>query len=137
MEFSKPNVSLHEYTVHQQAWAMQIVPIPKVLSYDPLAKTMVMQRIDGMNLSDMFGESASDVPEELLLQVQNIIQELRAHHIQYIDLTGYNFVLEEATQKVWIIDFEHAVFDDEHVPEVVREFCESNVGELKWNPNFQ
>ena len=87
-----------------------------------------MYKINAMNLSDMFGENASDIDEYYFDEIRTIIKTLSDNHIEYPDITGYNFI--EYSNKIWIIDFEHAHIRDTFVDKFIQ-------GRNKWNPRFK
>jgi predicted Ser/Thr protein kinase len=58
---------------------------------------------------------------------------LTINNIMYIDITGYNFILDE-NYKLWVIDFEHATLKTEAVPSFITEFLH---GENAWNEEFR
>ena len=105
--FTKQNVSMNEYTIHTHVQELNVLNVPRILHYDENAHIMVMEKIHGQNLSDFYGEEAADVNPKIFAQVREIIKTLRNHNVTYIDITGYNFMLDN-NEKLWIIDFEHS-----------------------------
>ena len=132
--YVKENVDLHEFNMQTYVYNLSIVSVPEVLYYCKETRTMAMARVDGMNISDMYGEDATMVPDNVFKSISTIIKKLVDHGIEYPDLTGYNFV-EDADGKVWIIDFEHSklksknLIDNNSILRVCR-------GEKKWNEDF-
>ena len=131
--YTKINVKEHEYKMHKHIYDLHIVNTPKIISYDKKTKTMVMEKIDNMNLSDMYGEEDTDIDEYYFDEIRTIIKTLADNHIEYPDITGYNFI--EYDSKIWIIDFEHSKFftksmKDPFVSKFIR-------GVNKWNPEFK
>lgn len=106
--FVKQNVSLHEYTVQQFVWNAGIINVPKPVSYDEKTKILKMQKIPQMSVADWFGEKAVDVPDDVFDKIRGSIRDLLALGVEYVDITGYNFIWFE--KKIWVIDFEHARF---------------------------
>jgi len=127
--YTKYGVKQHEYDVHKYVYNLKLekVNVPKIISYDKEKEIMVMHKINAMNLSDMFGENASDIDEYYFDEIRTIIQTLSDNGIEYPDITGYNFI--EHANKIWIIDFEHAHIRDTFVNKFIQ-------GRNKWNPRF-
>jgi tRNA A-37 threonylcarbamoyl transferase component Bud32 len=132
--YTKSNVEFHEYNMHNYIRNLDIVSVPKIINYNKQTKTMQMEKIQGMSVSDFYGEDFSAVPDNVIAQIRNIIQDLKSHNIIYPDITGYNFI--EFNNMVWIIDFEHAYFG--FIPTqsdpFVDEFLDGN--NTTWNPEF-
>ena len=131
--YTKINVKEHEYKMHQYVYDLHIVNTPKIISYDKKTKTMVMEKVDNMNLSDMHGENDYDLDEYYFDEIRTIIKTLSEHNIEYPDITGYNFI--EHDKKIWIIDFEHSsIFKKDMKDLFVGKFIS---GLNKWNPRFK
>ena len=131
--YTKINVKEHEYNMHKHIYDLHIVNTPKIISYDKETETMVMEKVDNMNLSDMYGEEDTDIDEYYFDEIRTIIKTLADNNIEYPDITGYNFI--EFDNKIWIIDFEHSKFfttvmKDPFVSKFIR-------GVNKWNPEFK
>ena len=127
--YTKYGVKQHEYDVHKYVYNLKLenVNVPKIISYDKQKEIMVMHKINALNLSDMFGEKSSDIDEYYFDEIRTIIQTLSDNGIEYPDITGYNFI--EHSNKIWIIDFEHAHIRDTFVDKFIQ-------GRNKWNPRF-
>ncbi len=144
--FIKHNVSYNEYFIHQ--WVVSLldnlaknkdtklnIRAPKVLTYDQDTKTLTMQKITGDNLSNAYGEDIEEVPIKLIKIIRSLLNVLNQYLVDYVDITGYNFMLDK-DENLWIIDFEHAKCrerDDECDPFIL-EFIN---GKLSWNPEFK
>jgi len=131
--YTKIGVELHEYKVHKYVYNLHIVDVPKIVKYNKKTKVMVMQRIRGLSLSDTYDETSDNIGEEMFNRVREIIKTLKYHNIEYIDITGYNFILDDK-DKLWIIDFEHAKYTLNMQDEFVEKFCN---GLNEWNPEFK
>jgi len=131
--YLKSNVDFHEFNMHNYIWNLGIVNVPRIISYDKTNKTLQMEKIPELSVSDMYGESYSDVPETITEQIRKIIQTLKSHNIIYPDITGYNFI--EHDGEIWIIDWEHAYFGFGSAQSnwFVDEFI---AGYKSWNPDF-
>lgn len=131
--YTKINVKEHEYKMHKHVYDLHIVNTPKIISYDKKTETMVMEKIDSMNLSDMHGEEDTDIDEYYFDEIRTIIKTLAENNIEYPDITGYNFI--EFDSKIWIIDFEHSRFFKKDMKDpFVGKFIS---GLNKWNPEFK
>ena len=128
--YVKNNVSEHEYNMQKHVYDLGIVNVPKILYYCAQTQRMAMNRVGKMSISDMYGEDAKLVPDDIFKTISSIIQLLIKHNIVYPDLTGYNFV-EDTNGEIWIIDFEHASLN-EHINSILS-VCSGN---KIWNANF-
>ena len=93
-----------------------------------------MKKAGKHNLSYIYGDKASDIPDELFNQVVKIVRNLVLHNIEYPDLTGYNFI-EDSNGKIWIIDFEHScIMTSKQITNIhIQNICN---GYKNWNPEF-
>jgi len=132
--FIKYGVEIKEYKIHKYVYDLHIVPIPNIMNYDKTSKIMVLQKITGCNLSDFYGENSNDIPTLLFEKVRDIVKILMQHDIEYPDITGYNFMLDN-NGKVWIVDFEHATYGKIQNT-FVKQFCDDTNKILTWNPDF-
>lgn len=131
--YIKENVSLNEYQIHQHVYDLNIVNIPKIISYNEKTKQMTMVKVGKMNVSDFYGDLAENIDDELFSKIRKIIKTLYDNNILYIDITGYNFIEDEENDKLWIIDFEHATLN----PKIKNDFVEKFLkGVNEWNPEF-
>ena len=106
--FTKNNVSLQEYQLQQHVYNLNIVNVPKIIIYDKNTKVMVMEKIENDNISNIYGELSKDITDEIFDKIRSIVNKLYQNNIIYPDITGYNFI--EYGNKIWIIDFEHALY---------------------------
>ena len=133
--YVKHNVNEREHFMQQYVYQLNIVNVPKIINYDETNKIMIMKTVQGMNLSDKYGDNADDIPNESFEQVVKIVRNLVLHNIEYPDLTGYNFV-EDNDGKVWIIDFGHShlttstLINNIHIQNICN-------GDKTWNPDFK
>jgi RIO-like serine/threonine protein kinase len=124
--------------MQKYVYGLNIVNVPEIIEYneeDEEDKIMVMRKAGKHNLSYIYGEDATDIPDELFDQVVKIVRNLVLHNIEYPDLTGYNFI-EDSDGKVWIIDFEHSsLMTTNQVDNIhIQNICN---GDKKWNPDFK
>ena len=135
--FIKENVSIHEYNMHVLVYHLRLVRVPHPMYYDHARKCMVMEKIHGVNVSDTFGDCACNVPIHIRKEIQRMIRILTAHQIQYVDITGYNFVIDSRGEtRIWLVDFEHT-YESEYVPPSVESFCLTPVEDMEWNVEFK
>tara|TARA_B100001175_G_C19216990_1_gene498724 strand:- start:56 stop:502 length:447 start_codon:yes stop_codon:yes gene_type:complete len=138
--YVKNNVEHNEYFMHQYVYNLKIVNIPKIIEYDKNKKILIMEKVSNNNLSDNYGEEASDIPDNIFNEVVNIIQTLALNGIEYPDITGYNFIEDSSKLcdklKIWIIDFEHAtLMKTSKIENIhIKNFCN---GIKEWNPDFK
>ena len=131
--YVKYHVDFHEYNMHNYIWNLGIVNVPKIISYDKTNKTLQMEKIPGLSVSDMHGEAYANVPAKTTSKIRDIILILKSHNIIYPDITGYNFIEHDGS--VWIIDWEHAYFG--FGPTQSNWFVDKFVSGCKsWNPDF-
>jgi tRNA A-37 threonylcarbamoyl transferase component Bud32 len=82
---------------------------PHIRSIDGL--TVEMDSINGMSVADLYGEDPAAVPDSIWAEIRRILAVLYENEeIEYVDITAYNFMVENGTEKVWIIDFGHAYY---------------------------
>lgn len=132
--YTKENVSLHEYTLQSFVYNLQLdaVKVPKIISYDKDKRTMQMEKVGNMNISDFYGEDEKHISDKLFARIRLIIKTLYDSDITYPDITGYNFI--EFDEDIWIIDFEHATYKAKKKDAFVRKFIN---GLNAWNPDFK
>ena len=134
--YVKKNVDHREYFIHKYVYQLKIVNVPEIIKYCEKTNTMVMRKVGKDNISNIYGENATDIPDEIFEQVVKIVRKLVLNGIKFPDLTGYNFV-EGPNQQIWIIDFEHATLKTPEqivMNEHIRDICNGN---KKWNPDFR
>jgi len=135
--YVKDNVTHREFFMQQFVYNLNIVNVhvPEIITYNEDTQTMTMTRVGMNNLSDIYGENATDISDEIFEKVAIIVRKLVLNGIEYPDLTGYNFVEDDAG-KIWIIDFEHAIFNpQENITNIhIRNICN---GTKRWNPDFK
>ena len=90
-----------------QTIAHEFVATPRILECQPTFITM--EHVDGMTVADMYGSDIRRVPHAVKREIYEIVHTLyKKAGIQYIDVTGYNFLIDENTGGIWVIDFGHA-----------------------------
>ncbi len=142
--FIKENVTYQEYFIH--SWVFSLVEhlnkkkdtkvgikVPKIILYDEKSKVLTMQHLAGDNLSNIYGEEFDKVPRKYTDVIRNFIRVLDAYLIDYVDITGYNFML--VRNYLYIIDFGHAKCRDKFdtTNDFVLKFMN---GYESWNPEF-
>ena len=133
--YIKRDVDDREHFMQQYVYQLNIVNVPQIIYYDEKNKIMIMKKVEGMNLSDKYGDNANDIPNEIFEQVVKIVRNLVLHNIEYPDLTGYNFI-EDTDGKVWIIYFGHSkMMSSNQINNIhIQTICN---GDKKWNPDFR
>lgn len=105
---------------------------PKIIDYYVEGDLVyfLMERINGMSLADFYGTNPKKIPMRIWDKVRFLVNILYQNGINYIDITGYNFIMDE-NEKIYIIDFEHCSHKKNYFLE---EFLN---GLNKWNPDFE
>jgi len=132
--YTKQNVSFHEYQMHKYIYDLSQsinINVPRIINYNIESKTLIMEKINHMNISDYYGENINNIDNNIIDKIRDIITILYDHNIVYPDITGYNFI--EHDGQIWIIDFEHASFMTNKKDTFVEEFIN---GLHSWNPRF-
>ena len=80
--YIKYQVSDKEHFIQQYVYQLNIVNVPKIIYYDEESKIMIMKKVEGMNLSDQYGDDATDIPNEIFEQVVKIVRNLVLHNIE-------------------------------------------------------
>ena len=132
--YVKRDVGHREYFMQKYIYQLNIVNVPEIIEYNDETKIMVMKKVGIHNLSDNYGDKATDIPDELFNQVVKIVRNLVLHNVEYPDLTGYNFI-EDSDGKIWIIDFGHScLMTSKQMNNIhIQTICN---GYKKWNPEF-
>jgi hypothetical protein len=143
--FVKEGVFEHEAEMQRRAARLLPANVPRVVRYEKALKRMKMDLVRGETLIDMYGACA-DIPEWIWTEVRRLVMVLYEAGIVYSDVTGYNFMIEPESGKIWMIDFEHCTarapgpFTDgderaEGESWFVREFLSGDSGNV-WNEDF-
>jgi serine/threonine-protein kinase RIO1 len=142
--YTKFDVDESEYLMYKRIQNLNIVNIPKLIWYDNTLKIMTTELIESLNIADQYTDDAEAVPDNIYQSIVNTIKILFKNGIVFPDITGYNFIYHH--DKLWIIDFEHAVDIINAAPihkDFVQEFCTYNsssvmtTGVKQWNPYFE
>lgn len=111
---------------------------PRVLDTD-YRTFITMEKIEGMSVADFYGDEAEQVghiPAAVLNEAYALVHRLYFElDIEYVDVTGYNFMRSAADGKLWIIDFEHATFRGHEMHAYTHELFDAGTI-TKWNPEF-
>jgi len=94
---------------------------------------LVMDKIDALCLADQYGDDPKNIPKRIWQEIHSILLILLEREgIEYIDITGYNFI--EYKNKIYIIDFGDARYKkDGQINWFLKEFLDGDYG---WNPDF-
>ena len=99
---------------------------------------IVMEKIEGDDLSVKYGTDEDNIPEDIWDQIRDILWTLyEDESIEYIDIAARNFIEKEG--KVYIIDFEHAYYANKEDNEYkINWFLEDFLDGINmWNPDFE
>lgn len=115
-----------------QEKAYKIVSCPKVISYfeHDSKNYLLMEKLEGKSIYELYGSESNKVPENIWKQIHNIISKLYYEDIHYVDISPYNFIVNN--DKVYIIDFGDAY--ECKVNWFLKDFLD---GEKSWNPDFE
>lgn len=105
---------------------------PKIIDFfweDDVAYVM-MDRIDGESIYELYGDNPRDVPIKVFNQIREIIERLYFSGIEYSDISSYNFIIDKSG-KMYVIDFGHA--KEIKMNWFMRDFLD---GVNEWNPDF-
>ena len=92
-----------------------------------------MDRVEGKTLYDLYGDSQYDIPPGLWNRIRLYLQVLYIEYgIQYVDVTPYNFIMDE-NDRLWIIDFGDATIHEKELNWFLTDFMD---GEDAWNTDF-
>lgn len=136
--FIKTGVTFHEFKIYEYINSLNLYFVPRLINYDASSKTLTMQFIKGMTFCDFYGEKFDDLPAGVKNEIRNMISNLYENNIIYPDITGYNFLVQDRTEKFWLVDFEHCFFHGAHSynehNKFVEDFIEGKAN--SWNSYF-
>ena len=126
--FIKQDVSLHEYTIHQLVYDMNIVNVPRIISYDNDKQILITQRLGNCSYDGV------TIDRDIFDDIRDIIRTLYDHNIEYPEITGRNFM--EYENKLWVVNFEHArQQQDTGLDDLfVKRFISRSL--YQWNPKY-
>ena len=135
--YTKENVSNKEYIIHKMvSEKISDISTPKIYEYNESTKTLKMEEIPEMSISDMYGDNPDDVPSYIFDEIRKIIIKLYENNINYPDITGYNFI--ECKDKIYIIDFGDANLIKDETTSFISPFVNDFINGLnQWNPDFR
>ena len=132
---------LDEYSVKKEAELLMNASLygfaPEVYNviYEKNKARIVMEKIDGLTISEVYGTDSADVPQEIWEKILNILNTLyNQEKVEYIDISPYNFMIKDGN--IYIIDFGHAYYINENkeIDWFLKEFMD---GDFCWNPDFK
>lgn len=122
---------VREYEIMNEVQFLEPSITPRIIYYHN--NYILMERIDGITVADMYGEDASIVPKKIWNQIRHIVRRLNSElGIWYLDITPYNFMLDD-NGNVYVIDFEHCSTESKSL--YMTDFIHYEVNE--WNPDFR
>jgi tRNA A-37 threonylcarbamoyl transferase component Bud32 len=137
--FMKVVAAVHapqEIEMQMIASSLGFAPKIRKIFKEPVEWTILMDNLDGGKmLSDIYGENADDIPEDVWNKIRKMIETLYFdYEIEYVDVTPYNFM--ERDGKIWMIDFGDARYakTDVEMDWYLEDFLD---GENYWNPDFR
>ncbi len=91
---------------------------------------ILMERLEGVPLANVYGEDYDDLPEDIKKEVHHILKMLFLNDIHYVDVTPYNFLL--CDERIYLVDFGHASIVP--VNYYLKEFLVNRMN--SWNTDF-
>ena len=73
--YEKQNVSLREWKMHQFVYDLNIVNVPKIISYNKTTRVMRTAYLGDCSISSLYGEEPTDVPEDTFDTIREIIKK--------------------------------------------------------------
>ena len=70
--YTKQNVSYKEYKIHKYVYGLSEIygiHVPRPYEYNYETRELKMQRIPNMCISDFYGETSENVPEEIFKEI--------------------------------------------------------------------
>ena len=130
----------HEFTKMEREFNLQKRAYDKSIRCPKIIECFVenemgyfaMERIHGKTLYELYGEESSNIPAALWKSIHNAVYKLFHLNIHYVDITPYNFMIDNATGKLVVIDFGDAY--ECKVNWFLKEFLD---GEKSWNPDYE
>tara|TARA_B100001093_G_C26568381_1_gene901801 strand:+ start:37 stop:501 length:465 start_codon:yes stop_codon:yes gene_type:complete len=130
--FIKNGVKKEEYILQKLAYDNNI-PTVKPIKWEN--NILTMEKIDGLSVNDMYGDTEDGlktiIEKGIMEKIRKIVKDLRDIGIIYPDITGYNFMIDNNTEKIYVIDFGHAFKSSN---DFVTKFINEKKNE--WNPDF-
>tara|TARA_Y100000389_G_C17187160_1_gene376982 strand:- start:33 stop:461 length:429 start_codon:yes stop_codon:yes gene_type:complete len=109
--FTKQNVEESEYLLQKKAYDNN-VPTPRPISYNKDTRVLKMEKCHGLSVADMYGDNDKGLKElierGIMKSIKVIVEKLKDIGIFYPDVTGYNFMIDENSGEICVIDFGHA-----------------------------
>jgi len=120
-----------EFKLHMAA--SKLVSCPKLIDCyeDNYIGYLLMEKVDGKSLAELYGSDPKNIPDNIWNEIHKIIYKLYYNDIHYVDITPYNFMIENNTNKLVIIDFGDAYSSE--VNWFLKDFLD---GENSWNSDF-
>ena len=121
----------NEFDIHLGAY--KHVTCPKIIDCFTENNNgyILLERIDGKSLAELYGNDPKNIPKHIWKEIHSIIYKLYYKDIHYVDITPYNFIIENNTNKLFIIDFGDAYISNTNW--FLKDFLD---GENSWNSDF-
>lgn len=133
--YVKHGVSKHEYEIHKYVFESGKVLTPKIIEYDEEKKVLVLEQLDGMSVSDKYGDAYEKVPKRVQNKIRKNIKELKKLGIIYVDITGYNAY--ETPKGIYQLDYGDAKWEGDETEEE-KEYLNNYLKGIEgWNPEYR
>lgn len=133
--FTKAYVSKKEYEIHKYVFESGKILTPRIIHYDEDTKVLVLEKLNGMSVSDKYGDVYEKVPKRVQNKVRNNIKALKKMGVIYVDNTGYNAY--ETPRGVYQLDYGHAKWKGEETEEDMEYLDNYLNGVGGWNPEYK
>jgi serine/threonine protein kinase len=106
---------------------------PKIIDYYEKEGVIyiIMEKVNGKTIYDIYGDDSNNVPDEIFAKIHDKLTQLLFLGIEYSDISPYNFMIENETGELKVIDFGHA--KEVKLNWFLKDFVN---GEYGWNPDF-
>ena len=140
---NKPDIFVKTYTIDRftemfnesniHMCANKYVACPKIIDcfLENDNGYILMERINGKSLAELYGNDPKNIPKNIWKEIHSIIYKLYYKDIHYVDITPYNFIIKNNTNKLFIIDFGDAYISKTNW--FLKDFID---GENYWNSDF-
>ena len=71
----KENVLAREYRIYKYLHNMELKFIPKLYDYDKTNKKLKTQKINGLSISDFYGEESKNITDNIFNEIRLIIKK--------------------------------------------------------------
>ncbi len=131
MEYNNTNLSKIKNEIDIQKIASNYNLSPKIIDHINSNNNVfiIMEKIDGYMIYDLYGDNHKDIPNNIWIDIRNVILQLYKIGIEYVDISPYNFMYDN-NNKLHVVDFGHA----RKINWFLIDFLD---GLNEWNPDYK